>query len=118
MRFERCQWNEHAFHIFRKYMNFETVLNITNLPLMCVLDADEIPVGYFTYAKGKTFDGKIMVEIRHMAGSFDPAMLYNDLQNWSDEEQAAIRVVSDRAGFDKICKDNGFQKISTIWELV
>lgn len=116
MRLEAAQWNDHSFEIFRKYFDIPTLRNVMGFPLLAIVDGDEI-VGYFTFAKGNTFDNRIIIEIRHMAGSFNPADLYDELQQWAHEEDAAIRVVSDRPGFDKICSENGFKKVSTIWEL-
>jgi hypothetical protein len=114
MRIEKTDWTNVAAKKFLEYFDPLTFCNISKLPLAVVYYDDEKTIaGYFTYMQGKTFEGEDILEIRHLVGAFNPALIKDHLLSLAP----VVRVVADRPGFNKICEENGFVKISTIWEL-
>lgn len=113
----RVLWDSDIRKKFHHYFDDQTVENIVETTILIQINHEADAVGYFTYQIAHTFAGCKVVEIRHLIGEFDINIMYPILKQLGDLEDATIRIVSDREGFNKILHSYNFEKISTIWQL-
>ena len=117
INWKREEWNTDAIEDFAPYFDAKTLMQIVDDCLLVGVFNGMKRIGSFTYQTAKTFTGNKIIEIRHLAGKFAIDLMYPILKQLGSMENAIVRVVSDRKGFDKVLNDYNFKKITTVWEL-
>lgn len=115
-KYESWLNNSDAINQLGAYLDAPALEGVMCGTNVCGIFKDDKRLGTFTWTENWTYEGENLIEIRHLVGEFPVSLMYLIFKAMSEKHNALIRVVSDRAGFDKHCQDHGFEKVSTIWQ--